>query len=128
MEKEKYFYKLCDEEENSYYAYISTDIKCDRLIGALVDLYKNRYSLPSKDDEDYIEDTERYLLDIKKGLNSIKKLFADSNDFDHKAEEIVEDMCEDFDCYGGNAEEYVYDTLKELGIDVHYEDIKTFYY
>ena len=81
-----------------------------------------------EDDEDYVEDTERYLLDIKKGLNSIKKLFVDSNDFDHKAEEIVADMCEDFDCYGGNAEEYVYDTLKELGVDVHYEDIRTFYY
>lgn len=128
MIKGRYIYKLCDEEENSYYTYISTDIECGKLINALVDLYKDRYIISNTEDENYNEFYDGYLLSIKQGLNIIKQLFKDSNDFDHKAEEIVEKMCEDCDCYGGNAEEYVYDTLKELGVDVYYEDIRTFYY
>lgn len=128
MIKGKYIYKLCDEEENSYYTYISTDVECGKLIKALVDFYKERYSLLDAEDENYTEQKNTYLLDIKKGLSNIKQLFEDSNDFDHKAEEIVNSLYEDCDCYGGNTEEYIYDILKELGVDVHYEDIRTFYY
>ena len=125
--KGKYIYKLCDEEENSYYTYISTNIECGRLIGALVNIHKDRYMLPNVKDENYNELSDSYLLSVKQGLNDIKELFENSNDFDHKAEDIVANMCEYYDDYG-NTEEYVFDTLKELGVDVHYEDIRTFYY
>ena len=124
MEKKTYLYKLYDEEEyEDYYTFITTNMACDDLIDCLITLYQE-HNFIDTEDEEFASHRGDLIAMIKKGLNQVYKNIGleESNDFDNKAEEIVDDFIEDLDIIG-NTEEYVVDTLRDLGIEVEYLEI-----
>ena len=124
MEKKTYLYKLYDEEEyEDYYTFITTNMACNDLIECLIALYQE-HNFIDTEDEEFASYRDDLITMIKKGLNQVYKNIGleESNDFDNKAEEIVDDFIEDLDIIG-NTEEYVVDTLRDLGIEVEYLEI-----
>ena len=124
MEKKTYLYKLYDEEEyEDYYTFITTNMACDDLIECLIALYQE-HNFIDTEDEEFASQRDGWIAMIKEGLNQVYKNIGleDSNDFDNKAEEIVDNFIEDLDIIG-NTEEYVVDTLRDLGIEVEYLEI-----
>lgn len=125
MEKKTYVYKLYDEEEydEDFCLYITTNMACDDLISCLIALYQE-HNFIDTEDEEFASHRDDLIAMIKKGLNQVYKNIGleDSNDFDNKAEEIVDNFIEDLDIIG-NTEEYVVDTLRDLGIEVEYLEI-----
>lgn len=117
MNKSNY-YKLYDEEEPDYNCVIRTNIPCSELIKNLVAIYQEQGYIDEEDE--YFDEEKNKLLEwAKEGLYEVydKIGLDDSNDFDHKATEIVDNFIDNLDIMG-NTEQYVVGTLRDLGIDV----------
>lgn len=119
MNKSNY-YKLYDEAEPDYNSIIRTNIPCSELIKSLVAMYQEKDCIDTEG-EYFDEDKNKLLEWAKEGLYEVydKIGLDDSNDFDHKAEEIVDNFIDNLDIMG-NTEEYVVGALRDLGIEVEY--------
>lgn len=119
MNKSNY-YKLYDEEEQDYGCIIRTNMPCGKLIRNLVAMYKEKDYIDTE--SEYFDEEKNKLLEwAKEGLYEVyDKIGLDnSNDFEHKVEEIVDNFIDNIDIMG-NTEEYVVDTMEALGIEVDY--------
>lgn len=122
MNKSNY-YKLYDEAEPNYFCIIRTNMPCSELIKNLVAIYQEKGYVDTE--SDYFDEERNRLLEwTKEGLHEVydKIGLDDSNDFDNKAEEIVDDFIDRLDLIG-NTEEYVVDTMRDLGIEVEYIEV-----
>lgn len=93
---------------------------CSELIHSLICIYQER-NLIDTEDEEFDEHRDELIKWAKDGLSEVydKIGLDDSDDFDNKAEEIVDDFIDKLDLIG-NTEEYVVDTMRDLGIEVEY--------
>ena len=122
MNKSNY-YKLYDETEPNYFCIIRTNMPCSELIKSLVAIYQEKDYIDTES-EYFDEERNRLLEWAKEGLHEVYNKIGldDSNDFDNKAEEIVDDFIDRLDLIG-NTEEYVVDTMRDLGIEVEYLEV-----
>ena len=120
---ESNYYKLYDEEDTEYYSIIRTNMPCSELIHSLISIYQE-HNFIDTESEDFDEQRNELLEWAKDGLHEVYEQLGleDSDDFDNKAEEIVDDFINRLDLIG-NTEEYVVDTMRDLGIKVEYLEI-----
>ena len=119
-----HYYKLIDvnDYENEPII-IRTNFPCLILIENLTKVFKERNFMPKKKTLKFDKYKDNLLGLVKDGLNRVLEYLdlGDSNDFDNKAEMIVDDFIENATMIN-NIEEYVYKTLKELGVKVECVD------
>lgn len=121
----KTYYKLYDNEEGEYYCIIVTNVKCTDLIESLISLYQDKDTMPDYDDEDFEDAIDWHITNIS---NALKEL-NDEDDIDYmsddeiksKATELFNNFIDDIDILG-NTEEFVVDSLTNLGINVGFID------
>lgn len=115
--KKEFIYKLYDEEEPEYNCLIKVNMPCGELIRDLIVIYQEKDFIDREDEE--FDEQRNHLLELAKdGLSEVyEELGLDEDEFDNKAEEIVDDFIDNLDIMG-NTEDYVIDTIKEIGIDV----------
>ena len=111
-----YYYKLINENDyEDEPNIIRTNFPCLILIENLTKVFKERNFMPDKEDEKFDEYKDNLLNLVKNGLNSVLGYLdlGDSNDFDNKAEMIVDDFINNVDMIS-TTEQYVDKTLEKL--------------
>ena len=121
------YYKLYDGEAYDFdcSCIIRVNMPCSELIKDLIAIYGEQYCL-DREDEDFDEKRNNMIELMKDGLHEVYEALGldDSDDFDNKAEEMVDDFIEKAeDDLLGNTEDFVIDTMKDLGIDVEVIDV-----
>ena len=117
-----YYYKLINENDyEDEPNIIRTNFPCLILIENLTKVFKERNFMPDKEDEKFDEYKDNLLNLVKNGLNSVLEYLdlGDSNDFDNKAEMIVDDFINNVDMIS-TTEQYVDKTLEKLDIEFEY--------